>query len=255
MPTRDRAENGSPCWIDLFTTDPAASQAFYGDLFGWTSEVGGEEYGGYIAFALGGVPVAGAMQNDGSTGAPDGWSIYLATDDVEKTAATATDNDGTVLMPPMVIPAQGSMAMLSDPTGAVIGLWQANGHAGFGVIAEPGAPSWFELFTRDHPAALEFYRSTFGWDVHVAGDSDEFRYATKGEGDAAEAGIMDAAAWLPDGVPAHWSVYFGTANADETVALAITLGGAVVAPAEDTPYGRLATLSDVTGAVFKLIQP
>ena len=34
MPLRDTAPLGAPCWIDLFTSDPDTSRAFYRDLFG-----------------------------------------------------------------------------------------------------------------------------------------------------------------------------------------------------------------------------
>jgi predicted enzyme related to lactoylglutathione lyase len=50
-------------------------------------------------------------------------------------------------------------------------------------------------------------------------------------------------------------VYFHADDADATIAKAVSLGGSVVQPAEDTPYGRLATLTDITGATFKLVQP
>jgi predicted enzyme related to lactoylglutathione lyase len=65
---------------------------------------------------------------------------------------------------------------------------------------------------------------------------------------------MDASASLPAGAPGMWSVYFGVSNADATLAAITKLGGKVVAPAEDTPYGRLAQASDPTGALFKLAQ-
>ena len=41
--------------------------------------------------------------------------------------------------------------------------------------------------------------------------------------------------------PAQWYVYFRSADVDATLAKVVELGGAVVNPAEDTPYGRLAT--------------
>ncbi|MCU1451011.1 MAG: putative hydroxylase, partial [Acidimicrobiales bacterium] len=81
----------------------------------------------------------------------------------------------------------------------------------------------------------------------------EFRYTTLGEGADAMAGIMDATGFLPDGVPAHWSVYFGAEDTDKTLAQVVDLGGSVVRPAEDTPYGRLAQAADPTGALFKLV--
>jgi hypothetical protein len=69
------------------------------------------------------------------------------------------------------------------------------------------------------------------------------------------AGIGDANAFLPEGVPAHWSIYWETDDADATVAKVKSLGGAVVLDAADTPYGRLATVTDPAGAQFKLRTP
>ncbi len=100
---------------------------------------------------------------------------------------------------------------------------------------------------------MAFYEEVFGWDTHVVADSPEFRYTTLGEGDAQQAGIMDSSAFLPEGVPAHWSVYFKVDDADATIAKAEALGAKVVIPSEDTPYGRLASLTDVTGAMFKVM--
>jgi predicted enzyme related to lactoylglutathione lyase len=66
---------------------------------------------------------------------------------------------------------------------------------------------------------------------------------------------MDASGFLPEGVPAHWSVYFGAEDTDAALAKVTSLGGSVVLPAEDTPYGRLAGVADPTGAQFKLVGP
>jgi predicted enzyme related to lactoylglutathione lyase len=94
----------------------------------------------------------------------------------------------------------------------------------------------------------------FPWDTTAVGDSDEFRYTTIRDPSSEEelAGIMDATAWLPEGVPAHWSIYWQVDDADATVATVKDLGGSLVADAEDTPYGRLATVADPAGAQFKL---
>ena len=151
----------------------------------------------------------------------------------------------------------GRQAVLADPTGARVGAWQPGTFPGFTVLDEPGAPSWFELFTRDHAGALAFYRSVFGWDTTTVGDTDEFRYATvrDPQGDGEMAGVMDASAFLPAGVDSHWSVYWHVDDADATVRQTTALGGAIVQQATDTPYGRLATLTDPAGAEFKLRTP
>jgi predicted enzyme related to lactoylglutathione lyase len=255
VPKREEAPIGAPCWIDLFTSDPDKSRSFYGELFGWTSQEAGEEYGGYINFSKDGLPVAGAMRNDGQSGTPDVWSVYLATEDAKATADAAAANGGQVLVPPMDVGDQGTMALVTDAGGAAIGVWQPGLHRGFGVHGEPGTPTWFELFTRDYDASVEFYRQVFGWDTHAAGDTPEFRYTTLGEGESQLAGIMDASGFLPEGVPAQWSIYFGVEDADAALAKIVGLGGAIVRAAEDTPYGRLAEAADPTGAHFKLIQP
>ena len=253
MPKRDSAPIGAPCWVDLLTSDPDTSRAFYGELFGWKVEDPGEEYGGYVNFLKDGIQVAGCMRHDRESGSPDVWSVYLATDDARKTAEAAVANGGQVLDAPMDVMELGTMAILADVGQAVVGVWQPGLHQGFGVLGEPGTPAWFELHTRDYDKSVAFYREVFRWDTHVAGDSPEFRYTTLGEGDAQLAGIMDASAFLPDGVPAHWSIYFGADDTDAALAKIVELGGSIVVPAEDTPYGRLAQAADPTGARFKLV--
>ncbi len=254
MPQRDSAPNGAPCWIDLFTTDPDTSQAFYNELFGWTSESAGDEYGGYVNFAKDGLPVAGAMKNDGASGQPDTWSVYLASAAADTTVAAVADNGGMVYVEPMDVMELGKMAIVADPGGATIGVWQPGLHKGFAVLGEPGTPNWFELHARNYEATVAFYERVFGWETEVMSDAPELRYTTLGSGDDALAGVMDATD-LAEGQPAAWVIYFGTADTDATVAQAIELGGAVVEAAENSPYGRLAVVTDPTGAQFRLMGP
>ncbi len=255
MPTRDAAPIGAPCWVDLMTSDTERSRSFYSQLFGWTSEEPSEEFGGYFMFTKDGVPVAGGMASQPDSGMPDVWSVYLSSDDAGKTLDAATANGAHVHVQAMEVADLGSMAVVGDPGGAAIGLWQPGTFHGLTVLGEPGTPSWFELHTRDYQAAVAFYRDVFGWDTHVASDTPEFRYTTFGEGDDSLAGIMDASSFLPDGVPAHWSVYFGVDDTDAALAKVSELGGSTVMPAEDTPYGRLAAAADPTGAQFRLVAP
>jgi uncharacterized protein len=253
VPNRDSAPVGAPCWIELFTSDPEKSEVFYSELFGWTAENAGEEYGGYINFSKDGVPVAGCMRNDGQSGSPDQWSIYLASDDAAATVDAAVAHGGQVVVPAMAVMELGTMAVVTDPGQAGIGIWQAGLHQGFGVFDEPDTPGWFELHTREYEASVKFYQDVFKWKTRVEGDTPEFRYTTLREGDNQLAGIMDAGSFLPEGESASWSVYFRVADAGATLAKIIDLGGSIVAPAEDTPYGRLAQAADSGGTLFKLV--
>jgi uncharacterized protein len=145
------------------------------------------------------------------------------------------------------------MAMVGDPGGAVVGVWQPGTQKGFDVRNELGTAAWFELHTRDYEAAVKFYRDVFKWDAHTASDTPEFRYTTLGRDENQLAGIMDATQFMPEGTPAAWSIYFGVADTDAALEQIAELGGKIVRPAEDTPYGRLAQAADPTGTLFKLV--
>lgn len=244
---------GAPCWIDLYSSDTDKAKEFYGQLFGWTAAEAQPEFGGYFTLQKDGKHVGGCMLNDGTHGAPDGWTVYLMTDDVERTVADARARGSQVVVEPMDVADNGRMAMIVDPGRAPLGIWEPGTIKGFEVRDEPGTGAWFELQTRDYDDAVGFYRDVFRWDAHTAADEPGFRYTTHGEGDGMVAGIMDASPYLPEGAPAEWTVYFRVEDADATLKRIEELGGTIERPAEDTPYGRMATAADPTGSRFKLI--
>lgn len=255
MPTPD-ITTGAPCWIDLMTSNTETARQFYGELFGWDFQTGDQEkYGGYITANKNGKLVAGIMQKQEEQAAmPDTWSTYLRTDDVAATAAAVKANGGQVYVEPMDVPEQGHMAFFGDASGAAIGVWQPREMHGYELVAEPGAPAWHELHTKDYAAAVKFYEDVFGWNTDVMSDTPEFRYTTLGAGREAKAGIMDASGYLPAEVPSNWQVYFAVENADTSIEKAVGMGATLVDGPDDTPFGRLATLADPTGAMFKIVQ-
>lgn len=246
---------GAPNWADLATSDPERARDFYGRVFGWTFDIGGEEFGGYTTALKDGESVAGLMQNSPDSGYPDGWTSYLASDDAETTAARAETAGATIAIAPMRVSDQGTMAIILDPGGAMLGLWQPEQHRGFTAHAEEGAAVWHELHTRDYRGALEFYTTVFGWQTRVESDTDSFRYTTAMLDGEQIAGVMDAASFLAPDDPGGWQLYFQVADVDATLALIESLGGTVVETAEDSPYGRLAKVTDPTGAAFKIMAP
>ncbi len=252
MPTRDAAPAGAPCWIDLFTNDVDAAHRFYTELFGWTVDVA-EEFGGYATFSRDGVAVAGCMGNSDPEHPADFWSVYLDTPDIAATSAKALEAGGQQILAPMPVGDLGQMAVVTDPGGALVGLWQAGTFAGIGVLGEAGAPAWFELHTMSYDAVLPFYREVFGWDIHTASDTPEFRYSTFGRDEEALAGIMDDSVHVPAGSPSFFATYIAVADTDATVAKAEALGGGVEMKPENTPYGRLAIITDTTGSRLSLM--
>jgi predicted enzyme related to lactoylglutathione lyase len=262
VPTRHGAPLGAPIWIDLSSSDTDRAQEFYGMVFGWTFEAAGPDYGGYINASKDGHPVAGLMFNDpqwrapesdvAGPAAPDGWSTYFHTADINATVAASRAAGGTSCVEPMEVKGKGWMAMGTDPSGAFFGLWQPTGHHGYEVFNEPGAPVWHELTTRDFAKAVDFYRNVLGWQVESVSDTDDFRYATAVLDGEQLLGVMDGGKFLPEGVPSNWLFYLGAEDVDKTLELITENGGKVLRPADDTPYGRLAQVADPTGAVFNL---
>lgn len=253
MGTRDHAIMGSPCWIDLMSTNVETARAFYAELFSWEAGEASGDFGGYFMFMRDGVPIAGAMPIDSQGPIPDVWSTYLAVPDAGAAVARAEAAGATVAAPVVRIADLGEMAVLIDPVGATIGLWQPIEFQGFGVIDEPHAPRWFELHARDYDRAEGFYSEVFSWVTREVSGLGNTHYTTASIGEQRVAAVMDSAEELPEGL-SYWLVYFGVENVDASLDVVRAHGGSVLAPARDTPFGRLATVADPSGATFGIAQ-
>jgi predicted enzyme related to lactoylglutathione lyase len=252
MPATREAPVGAPVWFDLSTSDADKSAEFYRALFGWELSDPGPDYGGYKNFTSQGRRIAGMMSLQQGDQTPDGWMIYLKSNDAAATVDMVAAAGGTVMFDPMDVADLGKMAVIMDPAGATVGIWEPASMTGFEVENEPNAPVWWELHTVKYADEVAFYRAAFGWETEVMGDTDEFRYTQFRLDDAEYAGIMDATTYLPEDVTAVWEIYIGTSDVDTTIEKALALGGSVVEEPEDTPYGRLAKIKDPTGATIKL---
>jgi predicted enzyme related to lactoylglutathione lyase len=249
--------NGLFGWVDLMTTDTEAATAFYAGLFGWSAEAMpvGPEYT-YYQFRKDGAVVAGmgGPPPGAPADTPSVWSSYVLVDDIEATVAATVAHGGSLVMPVMDIMTQGRQAVIADPSGAVVGLWQSGDHAGAEAFNVPGALTWNELQTRDLAAASAFYAAVFGWRWVPMEDSDYLvghLDAKTGE-DTSNCGAMPMPEMVPPEAPSMWMVYFAVADCDESVARAQALGGGVFLPAMQMGPGRFAGISDPGGAMFFL---
>jgi uncharacterized protein len=239
----------TPCWTELSVPDPEAAKAFYGTVFGWRSEDGPRaEAGGYAMFRVGEAPVAAVapLAEDARAG---GWSVCLAVEDAERTAARVTEHGGMTLIPPADVSGLGRYGVLADPDGAAFSIWQAGSFPGAELRGDPNSLGWIELCTRDPKQALAFYPSVFGWTTHL-GDF----YTEWSLGGAHFGGLLDlnrVPAPAAD-APAHWKPYFKVADVDEAVAKAAGEGGSVLLAPADVPGDdlRVSVLKDPQGAQF-----
>ncbi|WP_128374889.1 VOC family protein [Streptomyces cavernae] len=243
---------GTPCWVSLMVHGLAATQEFYGELFGWEFQPGPQQLGPYVRALLHGDEVAGIGQLPPDRHLPVAWTPYLASSHVDLTAETVRHCGGTVGVGPLDAEHAGRMAIAADPSGAVFGIWQAAAHHGIGVYGVPGTPAWNELLTRDTASVTKFYRTVFGYEEEpvVSADFDYVTLALKGRPVAAVHGVGRG---LPRDRGPHWMTHFEVADPDEAANRVIELGGHVVKPPRDTAHGRTATVADPEGAVFSVV--
>ncbi|MFL6116269.1 MAG: VOC family protein [Catenulispora sp.] len=246
---------GTPCWVDLGTSDVEGAKEFYGGLFGWIAETSDDpNTGGYTMFLLDGAPAAGLMPLM-SPEQPVAWSNYVSVTDADAAVAKVEAAGGKVLMAPMDVTEVGRMAFFFDPTGAALGVWQPRAFAGAGVVNEPGALCWNELATRDTAAAKAFYTSVFGWGVKTNPMGEGLEYTEWQVGDQTVGGMIEMDDKnFPAGVPPHWAVYFAVADCAASVAKVSKLGGSVTVPPTQIPVGTFAVCQDPQGGFFSLIQ-
>jgi uncharacterized protein len=253
MPEMSAYGDGMPSWTDLASPDLAGSKAFYAALFGWEAfTVPQPEAGGYTLFSLGGKQVAGVGPIM-SEGQPPAWMTYVNVTDVDGTVKKIADAGGNVVMAPMDVMDQGRMAVFSDPTGAVLGLWQPGNHTGAQLVNEPGTYCWSELATRNAESAKTFYAAVFGWDAHTE-SAGSMAYTEFKLGGNSIAGMFEIGGDMPPDMPQRWGVYFAVADCDAAVGTASALGATVIQPPMDIPVGRFAALTDPQGAHFSVIK-
>ncbi|MGH9034480.1 MAG: VOC family protein [Acidimicrobiia bacterium] len=239
---------GTPSWVDLATSDADAAEAFYTTLFGWTADDQGAGAGGYRLLRKDGRDVA-ALYAAGPEQGPPRWNTYVTVDDVDAAVERVDPAGGMVIAPPFDVLEVGRMAVVSDPAGAIVALWQSRGHVGAGLVNEPGALCWNELVTGDRERAAAFYAAVIGWSSKT-NQMGPMTYTEFKAGERTIAGMMEMAGVIP-----RWNVYFAVADADATLAAATGLGASVLQPAMDLPdVGRFATLADPQGATFSVVQ-
>jgi predicted enzyme related to lactoylglutathione lyase len=112
---------GDVAWNELVTSSPAGAAAFYADLSG--SSVRDEPRGEHVYHMLRneGRDRAGVMQRPSEDLQPL-WLTYFAVNDPTAVASRVADLGGTVLLDPSPDIRDGSIALVTDPTGAVLGL-------------------------------------------------------------------------------------------------------------------------------------
>lgn len=256
MPEMTKYAPGTPCWIDLSTTDLDPAKKFYGAVLGWTDySVGPEESGFYTMSERDGKSLAGMMTqmpDEKTMGVPPHWNTYVSVTSADDAAKKAKELGAMVVVEPMDVMDVGRMAVFIDPEGAAISVWEPKAHVGAAITNEPGAFTWSELYTKDPTKATAFYTGLFGWSTFVNGPP--MNYVEWKLGEKSIGGMMQITPEMGP-IPPNWLTYFAVDNTDAAAAAAGKSGGSVMMPAMDIPdVGRFAVLADGQGAVFAILQ-
>lgn len=251
--TPTTAVRGRFVWYDLQTSDPASAIEFYTKLFGWGTAPfdTGPNAPPYTMWTIDGAPMGGVMKEPS---VPPHWLAYVATPDVDATAADVTKLGGRLIVPPMDIPTVGRFTVFMDDQGPVLaaftGADHVPGHEGEPNVMEFG---WHELATGDYELAFNFYHTLFGWDRGPAAPMGEpyGNYQMFARNGVQLGGMYNKPEIMP--APFHWVHYVLVKDVDHIAARVPTLGGKVIYGPTDVPGGpRIAMFTDPQGAMFAI---
>lgn len=261
MSERRSYPGGAPCWVETLQPAPRAATGFYADLFGWQFAGPGpmpDPEGEYFVAQLEGRDVAGIASLPADSGTAPAWNTHVRVDNADEAAARARRAGGRVLVEPFDVLPAGRMAVIADPRGAVLCVWEARVREGAQRINEPGTWSMSILHTDDPTSAARFYGELFGWTLEPFDGGDALWRLPGYVGGEARQPIprdvvavmtpLDARAPLPQ----RWTVDFGIDDADAAIERVIRRGGRVLVPRFETPFFRQAVVADAAGATFSI---
>ena len=164
-------------WYELHPSDAKAATAFYSKVMPWT--VTGDAGGDYLMINVGAVGIGGVLPHhaggDG-VGNKAAWIAYIAVASIENSLVQLQTLGGTIHKPPESIPTVGRFAVVADPEGVALVLFEpAPGSASSALPpATPGGVGWHELTTIDWEKTWPFYAAMFGWQKGYAMPMGEF---------------------------------------------------------------------------------
>jgi predicted enzyme related to lactoylglutathione lyase len=239
-------------WFEYVSKDDRRAQAFYGELFHWRTKDVPLPHGTYtmITTAAGHDAIGGYLQPLANAPQQPYWLPHLQVSNALETALKVKSLGGRVVREAVRIGDLGTMAVVTDPLGSLLALWQPSRPDGTGNYRGcEGAWIWNELRSEEPDRSIAFYRAIAGFDVQRS--SSPQRYDILKTGGVGRGGVTKM-----EGIPARWMPYVKVADADATIARARALGGSVVVPPEVLPgVGRVAIFKDPLGAAIGVMQP
>ncbi len=109
--------------VELNTTDVGKAKTFYGKLFDWKMEDVPMPGGSYTMIKVG-EGTGGGLLKHPMPGAPSAWIAYVLVDDIAAATKKAKSLGATVIKDVTEVMGAGWLSIITDPTGATLGLWK-----------------------------------------------------------------------------------------------------------------------------------
>lgn len=110
--------------VELLANDVGKAKAFYGELFDWKLEDKPANGMTYTMIRVGDGTGGGLMKNP-VPGGSSMWLAYVNVNDVKAATQKAKTLGASVVKDVADIGDAGAFSVITDPTGAMLGLWQA----------------------------------------------------------------------------------------------------------------------------------
>ena len=259
-PTGER-QPGKIIWRDLLTNDPAASQRFYSELFGWEFEKIGDasnlrSNSAYTLIRHNGQLIGGMVDTVALNGRKDisQWVVLMAVEDLDARTKAVAASGGEIVTPPTDLQARGRLALVRDAEGALLGLLETRDGDPRDREPEVGGFLWDELWTTDVSSAVTFYNNLAGLEaesVDIDADGAEARtYSLLKAGDTPRVGVLPVPL---EGLDPVWISYIRVEDPAALAARVPGLGGRVIIEAQPRPLGgEVALVAGPSGAGIAL---
>ena len=235
---------GTFSWAELLTSDADAAKAFYTSVFGWEYRDNPVGEGQVYSTALrDGKDVAALYASE----QPPHWNCYVTVESADASAARASELGATIAAEAFDIFDVGRMAVIVDPVGAALCLWEPKSHIGATLVNASGAMTWNDLITPDPEASASFYGDLFGWTTEEIPETNGYRVIKNGEHE--NGGMMPLDPRM-GATPPNWMPYFGHEDLGRLLEEVGGLGGQVLNGPVGMWEGAIAVLSDPQGAAF-----
>jgi predicted enzyme related to lactoylglutathione lyase len=244
---------GKFVWADLVTDDTSAARKFYAGLFGWRFSGTAE----HLIARNGSRPVAGFVHRQRPADRPNAqprWIPYMSVIDVKASVRTTQSMGGRVVAPATVFPGRGEQAVLADRESALFGVIHSASGDPADAVAREGDWVWLQLLSRDASKAAAFYSKLGAYQITKNTAENRTSDVFLSSGGIARATVRTLRDKHRNTAPT-WLPFVRVKNIQSSLGKVAKFGGKIVIkPSPDLNQGRIAVVSDPTGAAVGIME-